>query len=101
MNEDKTRTFVGLRVSPSSRLSALVAALDAALAEFSLPPFYDPPDFHISLLWCLGDKREEIAGHLQALERFRGGGHLEDGFDLAAVKCKCGNKVYSFPLATS
>lgn len=41
-NEDKTRTFIGIRCEDGSkRLEALVAGLDKLLEEYQLPPFYE------------------------------------------------------------
>ena len=45
----------------------LLQAVDGVLRDFSLPPFYYPPSFHVSLGWCLGNKIKEINKILPAL----------------------------------
>ncbi|XP_074864820.1 U6 snRNA phosphodiesterase 1 isoform X2 [Carettochelys insculpta] len=102
-NQHKTRTFVGLEVSSGhSQLLELVSEVDKVMEEFDLPAFYKNPSFHISLAWCVGDASDKLEGQcLQELQE------LVDGFEDSAsllrfhweqIRCKCGNKVFSFPL---
>lgn len=71
VNEDKTRTFVGLAVTEASSktLARIVAKVDKLLADYKLEKFYDPPLFHVSLLWLLGDHRELIETNLKLKRR--------------------------------
>lgn len=71
VNEDKTRTFLGLAVSEASasNLSRIVAKVDQVLVDYKLEKFYDPPLFHVSLLWLLGDHRELIETNLKLKRR--------------------------------
>ena len=101
LNDDKSRTFVGLCVRNDSELRKVVKIIDAELEELNLEPFYDPPHFHVSLLWCLGDKEEELSGKLadmnKALSVCMEDGTLEDGGYSQTVDriiCKSGNKTF-------
>ena len=71
-------------------LPALVARLDAALAQFDLPPFYSPARYHVSLGWCLGNKRDDLEARLPGLSC---GEPLS--FMVSKINVKCGNKLFS------
>jgi hypothetical protein len=62
LNEDKTRTFIGLVVSEASskKLLQIAGKIDVVLNEYKLERFYDPPLFHVSLFWMLGDQKETV-----------------------------------------
>ncbi|KAM6353381.1 U6 snRNA phosphodiesterase 1 isoform 2-T2 [Alca torda] len=102
-NENKTRTFIGLEVSAGHfQLLELVSEVDRVLEEFDLPTFYKDPSFHISLAWCIGDMSGRLEG--QCLRELQ---DIVDGFEDSAlllrvqwdqVRCKSGNKYFSFPL---
>ncbi|KFV65089.1 U6 snRNA phosphodiesterase, partial [Dryobates pubescens] len=102
-NENKTRTFLGLEVSAGHfQLLELVSEVDRVLEEFDLPTFYKDPSFHISLAWCVGDLSGKLEG--QCLQELQG---IVDGFEDSAlllrlpweeIRCKSGNKHFSFPL---
>ncbi|XP_071747144.1 U6 snRNA phosphodiesterase 1 [Lepeophtheirus salmonis] len=70
LNDDKTRTFVALNVLDSNNefLCNIQEGVDSVLEERDLPPFYDPPEYHISLFWCLGNQAEEIESKLEDLK---------------------------------
>ncbi|KAM6058093.1 U6 snRNA phosphodiesterase 1 isoform 3-T3 [Chlamydotis macqueenii] len=105
-NENKTRTFIGLEVSAGHfQLLELVSEVDRVLEEFDLPTFYKDPSFHISLAWCVGDLSERLEG--QCLRELQ---DIVDGFEDSAlllrvqweqVRCKSGNKYFSFPLRSA
>uniref|UniRef100_A0A182J6D5 U6 snRNA phosphodiesterase n=1 Tax=Anopheles atroparvus TaxID=41427 RepID=A0A182J6D5_ANOAO len=105
VNEERTRTFLGVRVAEAScdTLESFVTTLDECMLQYKLPTYYADRSFHVSILWCLDDRREEIRKHLQA---------LTDVFELVyeeeysamnnPVKklwFKCGNKTFYFNLA--
>ncbi|XP_062817840.1 U6 snRNA phosphodiesterase 1 isoform X2 [Anolis carolinensis] len=101
-NQTKTRTFLGLEVSSGySKLSELVSEVDKVMEEFSLATFYKDPSFHLSLAWGLGDLSEALGGQrLQELQTVDG---FEDSSSFlripgTEVRCKSGNKFFSFPL---
>ncbi|XP_063235451.1 U6 snRNA phosphodiesterase 1 isoform X2 [Bacillus rossius redtenbacheri] len=103
-NEEKTRTFVGLVVELGQRaLQSCVGELDKCLAEFRLQPFYDDPSFHMTVAWCVGDHKTEIATVLPQLnEVFKQFLYTHPEQWTSAVRqlsCKSGNKKYVFPLA--
>uniref|UniRef100_A0A8C6VN33 U6 snRNA phosphodiesterase n=1 Tax=Naja naja TaxID=35670 RepID=A0A8C6VN33_NAJNA len=102
-NETKTRTFVGLEVSSGhSQVLELVTEVDEVMEEFNLMPFYKDPSFHMSLAWCVGNMSEALGG--QCIQEMQ---EIVDGFEDSThllripgteVRCKSGNKVFSFPL---
>ncbi|XP_010164472.1 U6 snRNA phosphodiesterase, partial [Antrostomus carolinensis] len=102
-NQNKTRTFIGLEVSAGHfQLLELVSEVDRVLEEFDLPTFYKDPSFHISLAWCVGDLSGRLEG--QCLRELQ---EIVDRFEDSAlllrvqweqIRCKSGNKYFSFPL---
>jgi len=103
VNDEKTRTFVGLCIEHSdSPLKKIVEIIDKEFAELKLPPFYDPPKFHVSLLWTLGDKEDELMRVLPDLNRIVeqcfNDGTLDDGDgfgqSVERIICKSGDKKY-------
>lgn len=105
LNEEKTRTFICLGLDQSDRiLKDLVSVVDANLAEFDLPAFYAQPKFHISLLWALGDQTKAFKAKLPALQAC-----LLSWLNtlpttdvlVSQLKCKSGNKIFTFPLGAS
>jgi len=102
-NDDKTRTFVGLEATVGVKeLQKLTSSVDHCFREYKLPPFYYPPSFHVSLGWCLGDRRAQIRAKLQKIQ-LKLVDILEDDDDLGRilvknVHCKSGNKIFQFKL---
>lgn len=101
-NEEKTRTFLGLEVSAGSNyLLELLKEVDKSMEEFNLKTYHKSPSFHISVAWCLGDLTAELEKHQHELQ------DMVDKFENSArilqhyadqVRCKTGNKVFSFSL---
>lgn len=94
-NEEKTRTFLSITVEEGiENLSSVVSELDFCLKEYKLRPFYKNPSFHLSLLWCSGDKYNEINDAIsnfpEELKTFN--------FFVKATHCicTCGNKNFQF-----
>lgn len=102
-NDERTRTFVGLEATGGChQLTKLTKAVDRVLLDFSLPPFYHPPSFHVSLGWCLGDKTKDISPILPTLE-FKLLDVIEDVDDfgklfIKSAHCKSGNRYFDFKL---
>ncbi|XP_046382788.1 U6 snRNA phosphodiesterase [Ischnura elegans] len=102
-NEEKTRTFIGFTVDiGGDKLSRITQEMDKCLEDFKLPPFYSNPAFHLSIVWCLGDKTKEIKERMPSVElvhqQFLKAHPSEWHTEINQVDCKCGNKLYSFPL---
>ncbi|XP_038662812.1 U6 snRNA phosphodiesterase isoform X2 [Scyliorhinus canicula] len=102
INQENTRTFLGLEVSAgSSYLQEVVNEVDKSMKEFDLKTYYKKPSFHISVAWCLGDVTAELEKHQQELQaivdRFENGAKILRMF-ADQVRCKTGNKIFSFPL---
>lgn len=93
VNEDKTRSFLTLTLHPSSTLTSMISQLDSILEEFGLPGFYDPPSFHISLLWFLQDRESDLESFVRDLEQ-NGQFEFQTEFRIEGVHCKCGNKLF-------
>lgn len=102
-NDDRTRTFVGLEATTGVKpLTKLTQVVNATFQQFSLPKFYNPPKFHVSLVWCLGDKTKEINAILPALE-MKMLDLIEDVDDFGKIfikeaHCKSGNRFFDFKL---
>ncbi|NXC50728.1 USB1 phosphodiesterase, partial [Penelope pileata] len=102
-NQNKTRTFVGLEVSAGHfQLLELVSEVDKVMEEFDLPTFYKDPSFHISLAWCVGDLTGSLEGQClrelqDIVDRFEDS-ELLLRVQWEEIRCKSGNKFFSFPL---
>ncbi|XP_074533927.1 U6 snRNA phosphodiesterase 1 isoform X2 [Halichoeres trimaculatus] len=101
-NAEGTRTFLGMEVTTGcSQLMDLSQAVDRTMTEFDLDTFYKDPSFHVSLAWCVGDRREQLKAGIEDLQSLVD--HHEEGpflliLDCVEVFCKTGNKTFRFPL---
>ncbi|XP_041078336.1 U6 snRNA phosphodiesterase [Polyodon spathula] len=101
-NQERTRTFLGLEVRAGhAQVLEMVRVIDRTMQEFNLSTFHQNPSFHISLAWCVGDCSESLRGCCQELQ------NIVDDFEDSAsllrfsgheIRCKSGNKFFSFPL---
>ena len=93
VNDDKTRTFFALEIAENSNLQKIVKLCDDTLLEFKKEPFYENPQFHISLVWSLGQVSVPIQDLNQAVAKW-----LENQdqavFEVNSVHCKIGNKFF-------
>ncbi|XP_018594968.2 U6 snRNA phosphodiesterase 1 isoform X1 [Scleropages formosus] len=101
-NQEKSRTFLGMEVSAGhAQLLDLVRVVDQTMEEFSLSTFYQDPSFHISLAWCVGDSTDQLRECLQELQDLVDS-HEDGPFLLRLpcqeLRCKAGNKIFSFHL---
>lgn len=98
-NEERTRTFLGLKTLEMDRLMNLTGQLDECLEEFKLPKYYEEPSFHASILWCLGDQSGILKEKKSELQVIYEGITIETHFQVKVneVLCKCGNRSYTFP----
>uniref|UniRef100_A0A182N0P3 U6 snRNA phosphodiesterase n=1 Tax=Anopheles dirus TaxID=7168 RepID=A0A182N0P3_9DIPT len=105
VNEERTRTFLGVRVMPHScpPLEAIVSELDESMRDYRLPVFYETRSFHVSILWCLGDREKEMSEQLEPLRRVFERVYEEEFCDMSrpvrTLSMKCGNKSFVFELA--
>lgn len=102
-NEPETRTFLTLGVTCKDLSCSVVNAVDKILAGYGQESFYDPPCFHASLAWCLGDRRKDM----QAVCASRLNSTLSDAFDaqdlestwiVRNIRCKVGHKLFTIDL---
>ncbi|KAK3604368.1 hypothetical protein CHS0354_029354 [Potamilus streckersoni] len=104
-NDEKTRTFLAVEVSSGCKTyEGYVAAVDKCFKEYRLPPYYNPPLFHISIGWCLGDVTSKITDKVKDSLQTQ----LDDFFkketdfrfvDVKEVHCKTGNKTFCLSFA--
>ena len=93
VNEDFTRTFITVQVRSHKYLNEVVKCCDETLEAYNKETFYEPPEFHVSLLWALGNQKSVI--DVKALEEV-----LEniDSIQVDFVHCKIGKRIYSLNL---
>ncbi|EDV29781.1 uncharacterized protein TRIADDRAFT_52524 [Trichoplax adhaerens] len=100
-NDDYTRTFLAIEIYGGyEQLRSLTNSINECFRKYQLPPFYEPPSFHISIGWCPGNQvdkfNQSIMNKLQTkLEEY-----LEDlnPVTIEYLECRCGNKLYKFSL---
>lgn len=70
VNDEKTRTFLALSVSMQgstplhgSCLEQVIHQVSKVFKRHGLPEYYEDPDIHTSIGWCLGNQK----GHMQRL----------------------------------
>ena len=63
---------------------------------------FQNPSFHASILWCVGDHRENLKNKLLIMEKLfkKYLSHDPEDFEVKITKmiCKTGNKYFSFHL---
>ncbi|XP_014250720.1 U6 snRNA phosphodiesterase [Cimex lectularius] len=101
-NEEGTRTFLALAVGfGKMEITKSVQVLDKCLSEYKLHPFYNEASFHMSILWCLGNKKSELEAKLPELNKVFEA-NVSDSLDLTipitSYICKIGNKIYNLKL---
>lgn len=103
-NAEKTRTFLGVAVSTGhAQLLDIIKVVDKTMTDFRLETFYKDPSFHVSLAWCIGDLTVQLNCCLKELQSIMDG--QEDGpftlsMNCAELRCRTGNKVFCFPIAS-
>ena len=99
VNEEKTRTFICIEIDSNSYLRNLVKCCDQTLLEFQKEPFYDPPEFHISLAWILGDNQNNIdTKNLIPIAQSWLDSQDQTNFEVDSVHCKIGNKLFDLKI---
>ena len=90
-NDERTRTFAGLRVcAGQERMRRLIAATDAALRAYRQPPYYSEADVHVSVAWAAGPPPDPLpAGPADGREA---------RLHVARVHAKIGARTYAFDL---
>ncbi|KAK9502402.1 hypothetical protein O3M35_011185 [Rhynocoris fuscipes] len=101
-NEEKTRTFLAFSVG-LGKLEILksVQLLDRCLSEYKLHPFYQEASFHMSILWCLGDKKNELEELLTQINEtltINLNESFDSAFQIRNYICKIGNKIFDINL---
>ena len=92
VNDEGSRTFITVSIPEHRNLVELVKSCDETLVEFDKEVFFKPANFHISLVWALGDQRAKI--DLKSLQICLD--ELEETtFFVDRTNCKIGNKLYT------
>lgn len=99
-NDERTRTFLGIKTVDGANLEKVTNTLDECLEEFKLPKYYETPSFHASILWCLGDKSGILKQNLEYLQEICEKSLIQEMLqvNVSELLCKCGNRSYKFPL---
>ncbi|XP_055849923.1 U6 snRNA phosphodiesterase 1 [Episyrphus balteatus] len=104
LNEERTRTFIGLTVGDVyfEKLHKLMLKMDKLMNEFQLNTFYENPSFHASIMWCLGDQESLIKEKLPELNaklsEMRETNADDFQIKVNQIKCNTGNKSFNFEL---
>ena len=94
-NGDRTRTFAALRAGPRAPLLKLIVAVDAALARFSLPPFYHNPQPHVSICSTPGNVLSWLAAQPTLAARDTDGACT---VAVDRVEVRIGQRFHALPL---
>ncbi|XP_063990722.1 U6 snRNA phosphodiesterase 1 [Diachasmimorpha longicaudata] len=102
-NEERTRTFLGLECQCLDQtLEHYMTSLNKLVTDYGLPPFYEEASFHISFLWLLGDKEEELQELIPSLNEslFKTFSENPDQnyVNVIEIYCKVSKKLYRWPL---
>ncbi|XP_012161936.1 U6 snRNA phosphodiesterase isoform X2 [Ceratitis capitata] len=102
-NAERTRTFIALKVDDMyfEKVHQLMAKVDGVMKEYRLQLFYEEPSFHISFMWCLGDKVAVLNEHLDTLKSAINvvlGDSEAISLFIHEINCKSGNKEFVFKL---
>ncbi|KAK7074942.1 poly(U)-specific 3'-to-5' RNA exonuclease [Halocaridina rubra] len=105
VNEEKTRTFLGLRVCHGrNELDDIVSQVNVCIDEYRLPPFYKDGSYHASVAWCTGDVSEALRRLLPALENICSQYFSVESdmrtFDIHSLIFKTGNRHHTVHLKT-
>lgn len=103
VNEEQTRTFLGLRVCQGrAELDNLVADADKCFSEYRLPPFYKDGSYHASIAWCVGDVSEPLRRLLPQLENLCSQYFAVETdmrtFDISTLLFKTGHRLHTLHL---
>lgn len=105
VNEEKTRTFLALSLEDNEHLRSLLKKVDNVMDQFKLDRFYADPKLHASLLWCLGDRVQDLEPLVVKLnEDFLALFAKAKMISLAVMDqlhCKIGNRTFGIPLLRS
>jgi hypothetical protein len=102
VNEERSRTFVGMKVHTSKSLCDLVKDCDDCLKDYRLETYYSNPSFHISLAWLLGDQLAEVTKLLPQLnEKWKSSVDSNQSlltYNISSIEFKYGDRVSAFRL---
>ncbi|XP_071538623.1 U6 snRNA phosphodiesterase 1 [Panulirus ornatus] len=103
VNDEGTRTFLGLRVCQGrSELEDIISEVDKCLAEYRLPPFYKDGSYHASIAWSTGDVSEDLRRLLPQLENICSQYFSVETdirtFDVDYLHFKTGNRIHTIHL---
>ncbi|CAI5487708.1 unnamed protein product [Closterium sp. Naga37s-1] len=97
VNDEKTRSFLALEAAREGlpEFASLVHCIDQAYAVHGLPPYYDNPRPHVSLLWVAGNHLDQLLSIAHSLQMSCGGLPLCIRVNVGKVVCRVGQKVHT------
>lgn len=103
-NDEETRSFFGICSDDSNenKLLDAIQRVDSCFEEYKLEKYYQPPSFHVSILWTVHKQRKELEKHITKINEICELIHLRntDEFTVQAnqILCKTGNKLFTINL---
>ncbi|KAJ6638812.1 U6 snRNA phosphodiesterase 1 [Pseudolycoriella hygida] len=98
-NDECTTTFIAISVPDiyCTPLKNLVGRFNNCLREYKLPMFYEDPSFHVSILWCSGNKKSEILMEIDKLQQFLSDAVEDDYEDYYIVIPEASKELWCIP----
>ena len=92
VNDEKTRTFLSLSVSMQGRtsLESVIGHVSRVFQRHGLPEYYQDPNIHTSVGWCLGNQEVEMKRLLEKSQKYLG--NLAWSCSLTRILCRIGKK---------
>jgi len=102
-NEEKTRTFIAIKVHHTENVLRLISDCDCCLLDYGLQKYYEDPSIHFSLAWISGDRSDWMKTKLlpllnAKLEEIRDAESSLNFISVEKLEFKTGNKIYEFLL---
>jgi 2'-5' RNA ligase len=103
LNEEKTRTFIGMNIFATDTLFNLIKDCDTCLTEYGLEKYYENASFHVSLAWCVGDQDKWMRSQLlpllnSKLDKILDADSSLQASNVQSVQLKTGNRVFKILL---
>ncbi|GJP43815.1 hypothetical protein CLOM_g3227 [Closterium sp. NIES-68] len=99
VNDERTRSFLALEATREGvpEFVSMVECIDQAYAVHNLPPYYDNPRPHVSLLWVAGNHLERLLSIAQTLQmsNLKNAPALCIRVNVRKVICRVGQKVHT------
>lgn len=96
VNDEKTRTFLSLSVSMQGTMSleTVISSVSKVFKLHGLPEYYQDPNIHASVGWCLGNQEKSMQGLLQSSDSQSSLKHLAWSASVTRILCRIGKKEH-------